>query len=49
MWVVVNTRVVPFWVLIIVRHLIFRYPKRDPNFDNYPRGFERSVAVMGCM
>ena len=28
---------VPFWVLIIIRHQIFRDPKRDPNFDNYPR------------
>ena len=28
---------VPFWVLIIIRHLIFiGYPKRDFNFDNYP-------------
>ena len=35
MWVVVNIRV-PFRVLTIIRHLIFRVPKRDPNFDNYP-------------
>ena len=27
---------VPFWVLNLIRHLIFRVPKRDPNFDNYP-------------
>ena len=28
---------VPFWVPIIVRHLIFRVPKkRDHNFDNHP-------------
>ena len=36
---------VPFWVPIIIRHLLFRrshgtyysgYPKRDLNFDNYP-------------
>ena len=26
---------VPFWVPIIVRHLIFRVPKRDHNFDNH--------------
>ena len=31
MWVVVNI-MVPFWVPIIIRHLI-GYPKRDPNFD----------------
>ena len=35
MWVVVNIRV-PFRVLTIIRHLIFRVPKRDPNFDNFP-------------
>ena len=30
---------VPFWVLIIIRHLIFRgCPKRGHNFDNYPSG-----------
>ena len=29
MWVVVNTRV-PFWVLIIIRHLIFRAPNKEP-------------------
>ena len=27
---------VPFWVPNIVRHLIFRVPKRDHNFDNHP-------------
>ena len=27
---------VPFWVPIIIRHLLFRVPKRDLNFDNYP-------------
>ena len=27
---------VPFWVPIIIRHLLFRVPKRDHNFDNYP-------------
>ena len=41
-WVVVKIRVL-FWVPNIVRHLIFRYPKRDDNFDNYPyRGPEYS-------
>ena len=28
---------VPFWIPIIIRHLIFRVPqKRDHNFDNHP-------------
>ena len=36
-WVVVKI-MVPFWIPIIMRHLIFRvlYPKRDHNFDNHP-------------
>ena len=34
-WVVVKIRVL-FWVPIIIRHRLFRDPKRDPNFDNYP-------------
>ena len=29
MWVVVKN-MVPFWVLIIIRHLIFRLPKKGP-------------------
>ena len=29
MWVVVKIRV-PVWVLIIVRHLLFRVPKKGP-------------------
>ena len=29
---------VPVWVPIIIRHLLFRAPKRDFNFDNYPFG-----------
>ena len=30
---------VPAWVPIIIRHLIFRVPKkRDHNFDNHPLG-----------
>ena len=31
---------VPFWIPIIIRHLIFRVPnlKRDHNFDNHPYG-----------
>ena len=34
-WVVVKT-MVPFWVPSIIRHLLFRVPKRDLNFDNHP-------------
>ena len=34
-WVVVKIRV-PFWVPMIIRHLSFRVPKKDPSFDNYP-------------
>ena len=33
-WVVVKT-MVPFWVLNIIRHLVFRGPKGD-HFDNHP-------------
>ena len=33
---------VPFWVPSIIRHLLFRVPKRDPNFDNHPIGFSGS-------
>ena len=35
MWVVVKI-MVPFWVLSIIRHLLFRGPKRDHNLDNHP-------------
>ena len=35
-WVVVKV-MVPFWVLIIIRHLIFRVPQKGgQNFDNCP-------------
>ena len=27
---------VPFWIPTTIRHLIFRVPKRDRNFDNHP-------------
>ena len=27
---------VPFWSPIIIRHLIFRGPKKGPYFDNHP-------------
>ena len=33
-WAVVKIRV-PFWVPNIIRHLIFRVPKRDHHFDNH--------------
>ena len=36
MWVVVQI-MVPFWVLRIIRHLVFRGPpKRDHSFENHP-------------
>ena len=34
-WVVVKI-MVPFWVPSIIRHRVFRYQKRGPNFDNNP-------------
>ena len=34
-WVVIKI-MVPFWIPIIVRPLIFRVPKRGHNFDNHP-------------
>ena len=45
MWVVVKVGV-PFWVLNIIRHLIFMVPKRDHNFDNYPCSM---AAVTGIL
>ena len=44
-WVVVNIRI-PFWVPIRIRHLIFRVPKKDHNFDNYPYS-SREVGLRG--
>ena len=53
MWVVVKIRV-PFWFLNIIRHLICRVPKGDPNFDNHPyiyiyiciyKGFYKSIIM----
>ena len=35
MWVVFKM-MVPFWIPIIIRHLIFRVPKRDHKIDNHP-------------
>ena len=34
-WVVVKI-VVPFWIPIVIRHLIFGVSKKDQNFDNHP-------------
>ena len=34
-WVIIKM-MVPFWVLAIIRHLVFRGPKRDHDFDNHP-------------
>ena len=34
-WVLVKI-MVPFGIPIIMRHVIFRVPKRDHNFDNHP-------------
>ena len=41
-WVVVKI-MVPLWVPLIIRHLLLGYPKRDPNFDNYP---DRGTSYM---
>ena len=30
---------IPFWVPIIIRHLLFRVPKGDHNFDNHPHKY----------
>ena len=35
---------VPFLFPVIILHLIFRVPKRDHNFDNYP-GIETSETL----
>ena len=47
---------VPFWIPMIIRHLIFKYPKKDHNFDNHPygglgfKGFEAYIRRMyGCV
>ena len=38
-WVVVKI-MVPFWIHIIIRHLIYLgYPTRDHNFDNHPYAY----------
>ena len=43
-WVVVKS-MVPFWIPIILRHLVFRYPKRNHNFDNHPYVQEPPIEV----
>ena len=35
-WVVVKI-MVPFWIPIIMRHLLLRSPKRGHNFDDHPK------------
>ena len=47
MWVVVKI-MVPSWVPIIIRHLLFRVPKRDHNFDNYPCGLQEGLHLGIC-
>ena len=45
-WVVVKI-MVPFWVPIIIRHLIFRVPKKkDHNSDNHPYKLQASIAIV---
>ena len=34
-WVVAKI-MVPFWIPIIIRHLILRVPKKDHHFGNHP-------------
>ena len=47
-WVVVKV-IVPFWIPIIIRHLIFRVPTRNHNFDNHPYTcFEFWAQGLGC-
>ena len=42
---------VRFWMPIIIRHLIFRVPKRDHNFGNHPHTtithMFRSLGLIG--
>ena len=35
----------PFWVLSIIRHLVFRGPKRDHNFDNHPYSYSSPLSL----
>ena len=43
-WVVVKI-MVPFWVLVIIRHLLFRVPKSELNFDNHPHAGQFGLRV----
>ena len=36
---------VPFRVPIMIRHLLFRVPNKDLNFNNYPHGMELRTAM----
>ena len=48
LWVVAKIRV-PFWVPIIIRHLVFRVPKRDPNFDSHSYRAHTPCIVGQCI
>ena len=46
-WVVVKI-MVPFWIPIIIRHLIFRVPKKDLNFGIPPNIYSEAVCSAGA-
>ena len=39
----------PFWLLVILRHLIFRVPKRDPKFGNYSCAQNMNLSNTGSL
>ena len=41
---VVSKNMVPFWIPITIRHLIFRVLRRDRHFDNHPHEFSELSA-----
>ena len=43
-WVVVKI-MVPFWVLVIIRHLMFRAPKRGPNLTTTHMPNKKPLAL----
>ena len=43
-WVVVKM-MVPFWIPIIIRHLVFGYPRRDHNLDNHAFMCEENASL----
>ena len=46
-WVVVKI-MIPFWIPIIIRHLIFRVPEKgDHNFDNHPSNALKAATCEG--